>query len=140
MIRLTLIVFILLSGMKCSTIPPYDDLKPNMGSDRNNWSDDQGRMNWYNAKSKCDSIGMRLPTKNELEAGVKEKIINATFSLGTTYTDHFYWTSEEEYDDSAIPCCLRRSGIGHSPIDLSPHRKGDEFHVRCIRKELGKNH
>ncbi len=30
-----------------------------------NWSEHQGYMNWRNAKTKCESIGMRLPTRKE---------------------------------------------------------------------------
>jgi hypothetical protein len=37
------------------------------------WSGFQGNMPWNEAKSKCESIGMRLPTKEELEFAPREK-------------------------------------------------------------------
>lgn len=37
------------------------------------WSGFQGNMPWNEAKAKCESIGMRLPTKEELEFAPREK-------------------------------------------------------------------
>ncbi len=53
----------------------------------------QGRMNWYNAKEKCASIGMRLPTLEEgkaaLQAGLTKK-----WDVGS------YWTSDDYFADN----------------------------------------
>ena len=60
------------------------------------WSVYQGAMNWNVAKAKCASIGMRLPTRDELvaaqKAGAWEKWQK---EKEVTYKYSWYWTSEE---------------------------------------------
>ena len=56
--RVILISPILVSFVNCFKI------KHIPGSE--NWRDHQIYMNWRNAKTKCESIGMRLPTRKDL--------------------------------------------------------------------------
>ncbi len=52
------------------------------------WSGDQGQMNWNNAKAKCSSLKMRLPTKGELIDASKSGLAKGWDHKG----DH--WSSE----------------------------------------------
>lgn len=90
------------------------------------WSDYQGIMTWDNAKAKCSSLAMRLPTKAELETAYNEKETegwNADIEKDNPKT---YWTSEESSDNSATTFSL---GYGYA---LTPAKYHDN-HVRCIR-------
>ena len=40
--------------------------EPESGSLAKHWSENQGRMEWKKAKKKCEKLGMRLPTIDEL--------------------------------------------------------------------------
>lgn len=76
------------------------------------WSIFQGRMSWENAKTRCDSMGMKLPSKLELKNAFKKNLTKSwnqdsavfwaeeEFSINEAF-DHFvsynpiYWTSDE---------------------------------------------
>lgn len=68
----------------------------------------QGRMTWAEAKSKCTSAGMRLPTSAELsnayQAGIKEEWIK---EMSHTW----YWSSDEISAESAYYMGLGRGSI-----------------------------
>ena len=52
------------------------------------WSPYMGRMNWDSANAKCRSIGMRLPTLQELEAAYNSGITESWKNDGD-----YYWSS-----------------------------------------------
>lgn len=76
------------------------------------WSTYQGAMSWENARTRCEEIGMRIPTKLEIETAFKTKLTKSwnkdavlfwteeDFSVANAF-DQFvsynpiYWTSEE---------------------------------------------
>jgi hypothetical protein len=84
------------------------------------WSDYQGEMNWADAKKKCISIGMRLPTRAEVEKAFKLKETNSWKKDG-----YWFWTSEE-YSVSDV--YYFDVGLGL----VVDHLKEDVNHVRCI--------
>jgi hypothetical protein len=82
------------------------------------WSDYQGLMNWNNGKAKCASIGMRLPTIEELKAAYTAKVTEPWKADG-----HGYWSSTPNGDSLAYG--LGFNGYGYL-------RDYDNL-VRCIR-------
>jgi len=99
------------------------EMKTNNGS--NKWSDYQGLMNWEDAKAKCASIGMRLPTREELfaayKAGAREK-----WQKEATHAYSAYWTSEESSAESAY-------GVVRAYRDVVYGNKDYSHLVRCVR-------
>ncbi len=62
------------------------------------WSDYQGGMNWYDAKNKCASLGMRLPSRAELITAYETKVTESWKKDGLDYwTSDYYFEEEEEY-------------------------------------------
>lgn len=89
--------------------------------DISRWSDYQGEMSWNKAKSKCNSIGMRLPLRIELEEAYKKKLTKDWEKDGSSY-----WTSEEYSDGSAYNFTIYDGFVFND-------YKGSVSHVRCIR-------
>lgn len=91
------------------------------------WSDYQGRMNWYDAKKKCESLGMRLPRIEELTTAYETKV---TASWNSEWEkakySYVYWTSEESSGNYAKDFFLRDASVGNADKDV------DALHVRCI--------
>lgn len=54
------------------------------------WSDYQGKFSWKGADIKCESIGMRLPTIQELKAAFNAKLPKSWNEKGD-----YYWTYYE---------------------------------------------
>lgn len=91
------------------------------------WSNYQGHMNWKNAKAKCASIGMRLPSIAELKAAFKAKVTEswkAEWDKSAYFS--IYWTSEE-YSERGAYNFYADGGF----VDYFD--KGYGYHVRCIR-------
>lgn len=87
------------------------------------WSEYQGLMKWNDAKTICESIGMRLPTLEELKT---------EYAAGITKsweTDGFgYWSSSRRfgfYTDVFILDIFNGASYDYSP--------SNNYHVRCIR-------
>lgn len=114
------------AGEVNSTNATKKDPKPTPSSGK--WSEYQGNMNWDDAKRKCASIGMRLPTRDELVAarktGLSEKWTGEEGLLG-----RYYWTSEEYPVESAYFVSMDNGHIGHY-VDRSWY--GIPNNVRCV--------
>lgn len=85
------------------------------------WSQYQGWMNWNDAKAKCKSINMRLPTRKEFQMARKVGITESWKKDGA-----YYWTKEE----------LPESNIyvfGIFTGRAIPGRADKGKHTRCIR-------
>ncbi|MBP7280867.1 MAG: hypothetical protein KBA66_04790 [Leptospiraceae bacterium] len=85
------------------------------------WSAYQGWMNWNDARAKCKSINMRLPTRKEFQMARKAGITESWKKDGA-----YYWTKEE----------LPNSNIYVFGIftDRSITGRADKGkHTRCIR-------
>ena len=106
---LTLILFCL------TNLFAKDSLKKNAMK----WSDYQGSMNWHNAKVKCASSKMRLPTRAEFDFEYKEKGTESWKKDGN-------WTLEE-YSEASAHYYDAETGYP----DFTD--KTDIMHVRCIR-------
>ena len=85
------------------------------------WSEYQGSMNWHNAKAKCASGKMRLPTREEFDLEYKEKGTESWKKDG-----NWYWTLEE-YSEASAHYYDAETGYP----DFTD--KTDIMHVRCIR-------
>lgn len=89
------------------------------------WSDYLGKMNWVNAKQKCQSKGMHLPSVKEWQ-----KIYNAGKTNGwkNPNTSNFsvYWTSDEFSGAGALVFSL-------SDGDTDRYIKELNIHVRCLK-------
>jgi hypothetical protein len=103
-----------------------------------------GEKNWKDAKSICQSIGGRLPTRNELKkvitdcGGVPYEYDNnrANSSYQSCYkrkgfssdTDKYYWSSTSISD--------RPNGawiVNFDGGNLAGSYKGNTFYLRCVR-------
>jgi hypothetical protein len=85
------------------------------------WSAYQGWMNWEEAKEKCKSINMRLPTRKEFQLVRKTGITESWKKDGA-----YYWTSEEASNSNIYTFGIV---IGRSILAKSDKGK----HTRCIR-------
>ena len=85
------------------------------------WSEYRGAMPWDKAKAEAESLGMSLPTIEELKSAYESGITKEWEEDG-----RWYWTSEEF---SAERAYFFDIGNGCSNGDL----KDDSSHVRCIR-------
>jgi hypothetical protein len=83
------------------------------------WSEFQGIMNWKDAKKKCSSIGMQLPTIEELNAAYAAKVTESWKTDG-----YLYWSSTNVSDDSAY--VLGTLSGSNDPVNHSVNR-----YVRC---------
>ncbi len=81
------------------------------------------RMNWYTAITYCKSIGMRLPTKEELKLGYESKQRNRLSSPCCEY-----WSASSHEDESyAYNIDMRNFNSYYSS-------KSNIFFVRCVAK------
>ncbi|HRG48579.1 MAG TPA: hypothetical protein PLG41_20405 [Leptospiraceae bacterium] len=85
------------------------------------WSDYQGKMNWENAKKKCENIGMRLPTIEELKTAFSTKMTESWENDGNLYFSSTL--------DGVAHAYILHVNSGNS---YSGFRSSD-FYVRCIR-------
>ena len=89
-------------------------------SNLKNWSKYQGRLNWVDAKSKCVSIGMRLPTKDELKAACEA-------GARSWEERYIYWSSTPNNEDNKYVALDVHNGL----FDFRSPTK--HYFVRCIR-------
>lgn len=92
-----------------------------VSADTKRWSLLQGNLNWSDAKAKCNSIGMRLPTLEELKISFEKEEIANWKKDGTTY-----WSSNEISSDRAYYISL----LNGSKFSLA---KNKTTLVRCIQ-------
>jgi hypothetical protein len=81
--KIILVLVAILLSIKVN-IEPKD--KSSKGS--SSWSTYQGRLGWYEAWDKCWSIGMRLPTIDELKLARRSKVTKSWDVDG-----YSYWSS-----------------------------------------------
>ena len=101
--------------------------KTNIWSDK--WSAHQGKMNWGEAKKKCASIGMRLPTIKELKTAYEDKIIEP---WDKDVPLHIYWSATPYGHNGDAWLIISTGNMIHS-FDAS------NFYVRCIRANVAKD-
>lgn len=92
-----------------------------------NWSEYMGRMGWEEAKNKCASLKMTLPTMNELV-----DIFNAEVGKSWLKDGAFYWSSQEATPEGkfarAHDVNMLNGKVGAFSI------KSDSInHVRCVK-------
>jgi hypothetical protein len=85
------------------------------------WSPYMGEMEWGLANTKCRSIGMRLPTIDELKAAY-----NAGITKSWQKDGYHYWSSTP-YDSE------RYYGLGVSDGSTYYYNRGNSSNVRCRR-------
>ncbi len=74
------------------------------------WSESQGKMNWTDAKAKCVSLGMKLPTVQEFAEAEKNGTTKAWEQKG-------YWTSNDASENYAYSFNVQdRSIVGSEKI------------------------
>jgi di/tricarboxylate transporter len=87
------------------------------------WSEYQGKFSWKGADIKCESIGMRLPTIQELKAAYNAKLPKSWNENGD-----YYWTYYEHtrgFDDAY--------SVNMISGEHSLSYKYTYKHVRCVR-------
>lgn len=85
------------------------------------WSSNQGPLGWYEAREKCKSLKMKLPTLEELKKAKKEKLTKSWLNFGEAYwssspfgtNGHYYLNVKTSEEFFGIP--------------------SDEFYTRCFR-------
>ncbi len=76
------------------------DSNAKSSKNKSKWSDYQGIMTWDEAKAKCISLGMRLPTKAEFKIANTAKETKKWNTDIEKDNDVLYWTSEEDHSES----------------------------------------
>lgn len=95
------------------------DIKPN--SDSSKWSENQGQLNWNDAKTKCTKLKMKLPTQLEFQAAHKGGV------MGSWQNGIFYWLSDEYSKTGAYFFDINGEG------EISYTTKTTKLLVRCLR-------
>ncbi len=113
--KLTLIILILFYAQLASIL--LSEEKPK------EWSEYQGKLSWKGADIKCESIGMRLPTIQELKAAYNTKLTKTWEEKGDSYWTYF--EHSRGFDDAY---CFN---IIYGEYSLS--YKSVYKHVRCVR-------
>ncbi len=90
------------------------------------WSNYQGFMNWYNAKKKCVSIEMRLPSRSEIKIAYKSTLTGSWQKDWEESEISGYWILEESSKGYAYNFFVDNGVV----FDVD---KGESAHVRCIR-------
>lgn len=94
------------------------------GSVSEKWSNHQGRLKWDEAKAKCASLGMRLPTVKELRT-----VYNSSQKYEWKKDGNGYWGVEDESNE--IPYLFgMEKGISGSIAKSVGYAK---LNLRCIR-------
>ncbi len=89
-------------------------------NDSGKWSKYQGWMNWKDAKAKCNSIGMRLPTRKEFASAYKMKLTESWKKDGG-----YYWTTEDSLNGVYV--------FGIFMGNTLERVAGKGKHTRCVR-------
>ena len=85
------------------------------------WSENQGTMNWFSAKSKCASLNMKLPSKLDLEKAYRDTETETWRKDG-----NWFWAIEEYSELSAYYFDVE---TGYPDFT----DKTDKMQVRCVR-------
>lgn len=91
------------------------------------WSAYQGFDDFLNAKKKCKSIGMRLPTIEELKSAYRSKITKS-WDKDSSY----YWSSTPAGKDKYYYFYIY-NGHGYPSTSITVKRGHDIYHIRCIQ-------
>jgi hypothetical protein len=95
------------------------------------WSKYQGQMNWYNAKVKCKTLGMRLPTIKEFQTAYKVKALESWKRDWYESGYSLYWTSKEGEEGIFKKAYAYLFSVDIGIIGNSA--KYGDIHLRCIR-------
>lgn len=90
-------------------------------ADSKKWSPFQGKLKWEEAKEKCKSLGMKLPSIDELSAAYNADELKKWKEDGNTY-----WSSTEKNSDRAYYITLLDG-------NKFTFRKEGNLYVRCIQ-------
>jgi len=99
-----------------------DKSKSKINKSSSKWSGYQGAMDWEEAKKKCASIKMRLPTIKELKTAHSENLMTSWETEG-----YFYWSSEPMDEKHAYT-------VSTVNADVSDVIREYRASVRCIKK------
>lgn len=105
-------------GNSTNVIKP--DTKPTPSSGK--WSEFQGQLTWEDAKAKCKSIGMRLPTIVELTGAYNAGIMQSWDPQG----GGGIWSSKLDGVGNAYVISIAYGNFSAHPLDFN-------YFVRCIR-------
>jgi len=93
------------------------------------WSEDQGMITWYEAKTACATIGKRLPTISELAATLRAQFMGGSEPVGNLIANVPYWSNNEQSVNAAW-------GVAYSSLDgiLSTDVWGKPMaaHTHCV--------
>lgn len=104
-------------------------------SSKGKWSSNFGIMNWHEAKKKCESVKMQLPTIGELkmklptikqfESGLKAREFE-------NQAEGSYWLSEMEKLPSEVkqPYAYYIHWTGNHSLSAEP---SENYNVRCVK-------
>lgn len=89
------------------------------------WSRYFDKMNWYDAKKKCEEMGCRLPTRAELV----DLVDNHPEEIKDWDKDYNFWSSTEGYPRVAHAWRVTLHN-GYTTNST----KTNLFYVRCVRR------
>lgn len=109
-------------------------------SKQNKWSPNFGIMNWHEAKKKCESINMRLPTFDEL----KDAFLENEMKTWTKAKEEALWSSDSVNDGNSAKALLTREGYESTEWKVQPKESSlpnmplpeEATSVRCIRSDF----
>ncbi len=104
------------------------------------WSPNFGIMNWHEAKKKCDSVKMRLPTLGELKDAFQGK----EMVTWTKDEEGLLWSSDSLNNDESAKSISAREGYEYTNWKVQPKDGGllnapppqEITSVRCIRSDF----
>ena len=104
------------------------------------WSPNFGIMNWHDAKKKCESVKMRLPTLDELRDAFQAN----EMITWTKDSEGALWSSESLNNDESAKYILTREGHEITEWKIQPKYGGtpntpppeESISVRCIRLDF----
>lgn len=110
------------NGIDCKKKKSVTPVIPDDGK----WSSYQGKMNWYDARAKCESIGMRLPTIGELDLAYTTGITKTWNETGFFIAGYAFWTSEGSSEGG-----IRAFGVNDGTDSI--YNGSEDLLVRCFR-------
>lgn len=127
-ITFTQILFLIISCATTKTVenPSVLSEEPIQTVSVPKWSAYQGGLEFLDAKKKCKSIGMRLPTIEELKSAHRSKITKSWDKDGS-----YYWSSTPAGQDKYY-YLYTYTGHGYPSSPINDKRKADVYDVRCI--------
>jgi hypothetical protein len=109
-------------------------------SSKGKWSPNFGIMNWHEAKKKCDSVKMRLPTIGEL----KDAFLDNEMKTWTKDNEGLVWSSDSLNNDESAKSISTSEGYEYTNWKVQPKESGlpnlpppqEITSVRCIRSDF----